>query len=117
MNLLAQQLTKNGATVLPKGKVKPFKYETVTKQLDILKITQIEIWNKCVDAKNPLVCVCVDEDGKETYSRINGNYYFVATSEEIFGHYKELERLLIDAKRQIKHLGGKNVSQMGRVAD
>lgn len=104
LDLLAYDLEKHGATVLPKGKTNPFKYEVFYKNMHLEGYIEIEIWNKHVNNTHPLVCVCLDEDGKETYSNVSGFYPFNVSSEKIFAHYRELERLLREAKHKISEL-------------
>ncbi len=103
MSLFSYELEKHGARVLPAGKAEPSKYRVVCKrETHKPGHVEIEIWNKHVNHKRPLVCVCLDENGEETYSNVSGFYPFNVSSDKIFAHYRELERLLKKAKKQHK---------------
>ena len=85
----------------------PFKYdveiEKDTPGHHNKNIFAIKIWNKWIDNKRPIVHVKIDNKGKETYSNINGNYPIKASSQKTFQHYSTLDKLLRDAKKNVKN--------------
>ena len=117
MNMLSYELEKamsSGHRKVPSSKRpqdkrrKKYKYKVVIKRINKnitpLSITdscfQINIWNKFINSKAPLVCVQLNEYGDEVYSNIKGSYPFAVKSSTVFSHYRKMEKLLKCAKRK-----------------
>ena len=92
MSLFGYYLEKHGAFLAPWGETHKFKYEIKYKKIGCE--VKISIWNKCIDVNEPILCVVIDKNFNEKYTRINAYYPFSANSQEIFKHYRTIENLL-----------------------
>lgn len=101
MSLFGYYLGKHGASALPMGETFPFKYEVESGWV-LNQYFKIDIWNKAIDEKEPLVSIALEHNGEETFKKINGYFPFHCSSDEVFNHYRMLEKLLKKAKRDFK---------------